>query len=172
MSHISGEDPHRMLPLHTIFNCGKYPKVNSVNLGSEMMDRSLSSQLLTANISFIESQLFTDIFSRFWSCWTNCGVNNFSIKSQQIMSNFFRQENMPNGVKDCLTSKTSLQRNVKLFKLSSFKTSRLWILVQKEQEPDKQNKLSICWHSEVPIFLKEEQVLYDRESHKQTQRLF
>ena len=59
------EDPDRMLPLHTNFNCGKLLKVNSVNLGSEMMDWSLSSLLLTANISFIESQLVTDIVSRF-----------------------------------------------------------------------------------------------------------
>ena len=173
MSNVGCEDPQRIIPLNTVFSCRNQPfKFNMVNLGSEMMDRSLSSLVLAANISFIESQLVTDIVSRFWSCWTNRGVNNFSIKWHSWIENSFRQENMPPGIKDCLTSTTSLQTTVKLFKLLSFKTSRLWILVQKEQEPDKQNKLSSWWQKEVTIFLKEEQVLYDRESHKQTQRLF
>jgi len=65
MSKSSGEDPRHILPLHTIFKCGKCLKVNLVNLGSKMMDRSLSSLVLAANISFIESQLVTDIVSRF-----------------------------------------------------------------------------------------------------------
>ncbi|MCI42594.1 hypothetical protein A2U01_0063831, partial [Trifolium medium] len=49
-----GEDLQRIIPLHTIFNSGKLHNFNVVNLGSVMMELSLSSLLITANISFIE----------------------------------------------------------------------------------------------------------------------
>ena len=75
---------------------------------------------------------------------------------------------MPSGDKDCPTS-TSLHTTVKLSKLVSSKTSSLIILLQKEQELDKQNKLSSCFQSEVSIILKEEEVLYERAAHKETQ---
>jgi len=64
MTKIGCEDPQRIIPLHTLFSCGKQNKVKKANLGSVMLELSPSPLLLSANISFIESQFLTDNFSR------------------------------------------------------------------------------------------------------------
>lgn len=113
---ILGEDSQSILPLHTVFSCGNPNNVNLVNLGSEMFVQSLSSLLLPTNISSIELQFLTINFFKFWSCWTNCGVNNLFIKWHWVIQNSVRKENMPSCDKDCLSTTLSLQTSINLAK--------------------------------------------------------